>query len=107
MYGKNANIEIRMETQVEKWAFFRENVHRSFNYSKFSNYARGFVWLVIIPVGVMSLITIGQRDGEVNNFQQRPSLYWPETSIREAEKEDRYENPNSPVRYSRISPGRH
>lgn len=59
MFGKNANIEIRMEKQIEKWAFFRENVHRSFNYGKFSNYARGFVWLVIIPTGLMSLIMAG------------------------------------------------
>ena len=67
-YGKNPNIEILMETQIEKWAFYRENVHRNFNYSKPSNYRRGFIYLVLIPVGFMAFIFVGQvsRDSPKN-----------------------------------------
>merc|ERR1711879_137056 len=103
IYGENPDISIRLETQIEKWAFFRENTHRNFNYSKPANLAKGFFWLAVVPFFCLKMIMVGQRDGEVNNFQ-KPSLYWTEDSfakIRAMGTETA--NENSPTVYTRFS----
>ena len=58
--GQHPGIDIKMETQIEKLAFYRENVHRSFNYVKPWNLVKGAFWLVVVPYFSMKLIISGQ-----------------------------------------------
>ena len=60
IFGANPEIGVRSETQIEKWAFFRENTHRSFNYTKPSNLIRGFFLFVVVPAGALAIALSSQ-----------------------------------------------
>jgi hypothetical protein len=57
--GRNPNIGVIGETQIEKWAFYRENVHRKFKPSAPRNIIMGIITFIIIPWGLAKLSLIG------------------------------------------------
>lgn len=59
IYGNNPDYNIKLERQIEKWAFFRENTHRNFKLSKGANLFQGFIWLCVIPFFAYKAIMVG------------------------------------------------
>ena len=59
IFGSNADIGIKGETQIEKWAYFRENVHRNFRPTHWKNVAGGIIFGIVIPYGLYKFIMWG------------------------------------------------
>lgn len=50
-YDKYADTTIHLDEQIEKHAYYRENLHKKFRWNRFS-ITRLFVWCFVIPLAI-------------------------------------------------------